>query len=145
MEPRTTLAALEHATTTSDALAFYDTLPAVTVDRLRGAWRGSGLPTGHPLDGVLEALGWRGKRFGASPDDAHPLVFTDGRGGLVDVNPAFAPLALLLRFPGVFRRPLTVRAFRALLPLVRTRRPRARLRRAECPKSRSLLILTRTA
>lgn len=128
---RRTLTALERGTTADAALAFYDALPAVKVSQVLGVWRGSGLPTGHPLDGVLETLGWHGKRF-ASDDDAHPLVFDDGRGGLVDVNPAFAPLALLLRFPRAFRHPATVRAFRALLPLVRTRRPRARLRLAAC-------------
>lgn len=28
-----------------------------------GLWRGRGIPTGHPLDGVLENLGWFGKRL----------------------------------------------------------------------------------
>ncbi|ACZ32331.1 conserved hypothetical protein [Xylanimonas cellulosilytica DSM 15894] len=125
------LAALERGTTTAEAFAFFDALPAVGVDEVLGRWRGSGLPTGHPLDGVLEALGWHGKRF-AGPLDAHPLICDDGRGGLVDVNPAFVPLPLLLRFPAVFRHPVVARPARAALPLLGTRRPRARLRSAAC-------------
>ena len=122
-----TLAALERGATAGEVLAFYDSLPAVPVDRLAGSWRGSGVPTGHRLDGVLEALGWHGKRF-AGPEEAHPLLFDDGRGAVVPVNPAFAPLGLVLRAPGLVRHPLTARLFRLALPLLRTRRPRARLR-----------------
>lgn len=126
-DPHARLATLERGTTTDTALEFFDTLPAVGVEEVLGAWRGSGLATGHPLDGLLEELGWHGKRF-ASREEAHPLVFDDGAGRLVDVNPAWAPVSLVVRLPGVFRHPLTVRAFRALLPVLRTRRPRARLR-----------------
>ena len=61
------------------ALARFDSLPPVEARRLRGEWRGSGVPTGHPLDGLLELYGWWGKRFDG-PDDVHPLVFQDGRG-----------------------------------------------------------------
>jgi hypothetical protein len=32
-----------------------DTLAGVALDACIGRWRGSGLPTGHPLDGLLEA------------------------------------------------------------------------------------------
>lgn len=124
---RATLARLEAGTTTAQALAFFDSLPAVDVDAIAGTWWGSGLPTAHPLDGMLEALGWSGKRFdGAS--DAHPLLFDDGRGGVLDVNPAFVPLPLVLRCARVLCRPRVAGVVRAGLPLVRTRRPRARLR-----------------
>ena len=37
-----------------EALALFDSLPAVEVDFMLGAWKGAGFPTGHPLDGVLE-------------------------------------------------------------------------------------------
>ena len=126
-QPRPTLDELERGTTTAAALAFFDARPAVPVDAVAGAWRGSGLPTGHPLDGVLEALGWSGKRFGPG-HDAHPLLFDDGRGGTIDVNPAFVPLPLVLRCARLLRSPRVAWAVRALLPLARTRRPRARLR-----------------
>ena len=125
-----TLARLQRGTTTQEALAFFDASPAVPVDRLLGSWGGSGLPTGHRLDGVLEALGWSGKRFDG-PEDCHPLLFDDGQGGVVDVNPLFIPMPLVQRLAGVLRRPMAGRWFRAVLPVLRTRRPRARLRMIE--------------
>ncbi|WP_251151048.1 DUF4334 domain-containing protein [Cellulosimicrobium sp. Marseille-Q4280] len=127
---RAALADLERGTTTTAALAFHDSLPAVDVDDVLGTWHGSGIPTGHPLDGLLEALGWYGKRFDG-PDAAHPLLFAHRREGVIDVDPAYAPLPLVLRCAGLLRRPPVARAVRTVLPLVRTRRPRARLRRVE--------------
>jgi Domain of unknown function (DUF4334)/GXWXG protein len=126
--PAETLATLERGTTTAAALAFYDALPAVGPDAVVGTWRGSGLATGHPLDGVLEALGWYGKRFGGDGGDAHPLLFDDGRGGVVDVNPVLAPLGVVLRCAPLVRRRVVASLVRAVLPVARTRRPRARVR-----------------
>jgi hypothetical protein len=133
--PPTALAELERGTTTVAALAFFDALPAVGPDAVVGTWRGSGLATGHPLDGALEALGWYGKRFDGKPldgdGDAHPLLFGHGAGGVLDANPAFAPLGLVLRYADLLRRPPVARCVRVVLPLVRTRRPRARVRATE--------------
>lgn len=129
-DPLATLALLERGTTPAELLAFYDSLPAAAVGQLTGSWRGYGIPAGHRLDGVLEALGWHGKRF-AGPEEAYPLLFDDGRGGVVSVNPAFAPLGLVLRVPRLLRHPLTVRLFRLALPLLGARGPRARLRAVE--------------
>jgi hypothetical protein len=39
---------------------------------LIGSWRGKGVKTGHPMDGLLERFSWHGKRF-TGPDGAHPL------------------------------------------------------------------------
>jgi hypothetical protein len=117
-------------TTTSAALAFYDSLAPVPLEQLRGTWRGDELPTGHPLDGVLPRLGWYGKRFD-SPESTHPLLFEDGTSGVVAINPRFVPLAVVRRRPRLLGHPAAVRAFHALLPLLRTRRPRARLVMAE--------------
>ncbi len=122
-----TLDGLERGTTTTAALAVFDALPAVDPGALTGTWRGSGLPTGHPLDGVLEALRWHGKRFDGH-GDAHPLLFDDGHGGVVAVNPVLAPLGVALRCAPLLRRPAVARLVRAVLPLARTRRPRARVR-----------------
>lgn len=121
------LSTLGRSATTAGALAFFDTLSPANVDALAGRWRGSGLPTGHPLDGVLEALGWVGKQFDGVRD-AHPLVLAGPRGAPFAVDPAFVPLLLVLRCAPVLRRHGVARAVRALLPLARTRRPRARLR-----------------
>lgn len=125
------LVELGRGTTTAAALAFYDALPAANLDALTGTWRGSGLSTGHPLDGVMEELGWYGKRFDAGGDevgDADPLLFDDGRGGFLAVNPALAPLALVLRCAPLLRRSAVARLVRGVLPVARTRRPRARVR-----------------
>lgn len=107
------------------ALEFLDALPPVTVDELRGRWRGRELPTGHPLDGLLAATGWHGKLFD-DPEHTHPLVMA-GRRGLFHLNPALVPLRAVLRFGN---RPMA-RLARPLLPLLATRRPAARLRMVE--------------
>lgn len=106
------------------ALARFDSLPPVEARRLRGEWRGSGVPTGHPLDGLLELYGWWGKRFDG-PDDVHPLVFQDGRGRF-SVDPTGLPLSLL--GAGALHDPRLAALGRRALRLRRTRKPRARLR-----------------
>ena len=63
----------------ADALAFFDSLPTVALGEMIGRWRGSGLHTGSPLDGLLEAYGWYGKEF-IGVETVHPLLFR-GRGG----------------------------------------------------------------
>jgi hypothetical protein len=44
-----------------------------------GSWRGKGVETGHPIDGLLKRFGWHGKRF-TGPDGAHPLIFKQTKG-----------------------------------------------------------------
>ncbi|ACY14190.1 DUF4334 domain-containing protein [Haliangium ochraceum] len=121
---------LEQGTTLDEALAFYDALPAVAVADMFGAWRGSGLITGHPLDGLLEAFGWHGKRFDDA-DGAHPLIFASASGARVALDPARMPMSLLRRYPDALRSPVVTRLFALLRPLLRTREPRARLRMSE--------------
>ena len=112
-----------------DALRLFDELRPVTVQQMLGAWRGEGLATGHPLDGLLEAFGWHGKRFDGK-DDAHPLVFADPH-GLFDVNPAAVPLSVVLRCSSALHHDLVAAVARRSLRLLRTRKPRARLRMIE--------------
>ncbi len=109
-----------------DPLEEYDSLPAVRTTDLRGLWRGSGVPSGHPLDGVLERLGWFGKWFG-DDDRVHPLVFRTWR-GLRPVDPALVPLGLVLRSGPLLRTAPVAGALAAVAPLATTLRPRARLR-----------------
>ncbi len=114
--------------TTDSALLHFDGLPPVQPGQLRGFWRGATWPTGHPLDGVLEACGWAGKRF--DDDEAvHPLVFRSAAGRLLQVRPLGArpAVALLCRLP-LLRRPPATTVVRALLPLLATGQPQARLR-----------------
>ncbi|GAA1931474.1 DUF4334 domain-containing protein [Nocardioides lentus] len=125
----TDAAALGRGTTTADALRVYDDLPAVALDELLGSWRGSGVPTGHPMDGLLEAYGWHGKRFEGA-EDGHPLVFRGPR-GLFSANPALVPMGLVLRL-GPRLRPAPVAAVgRRAVALARTRAPHSRLRAVE--------------
>jgi hypothetical protein len=121
---------LQRGATGEAALAFYDSLERVGIDEMIGSWRGESLPTGHPFDGLLEILGWHGKRFD-DPDGAHPLVFKASPGRRVLVNPAFVPVAVLLRYPRLLKAPLTARLFSVIRPLLVTRKPKARLRLTE--------------
>ena len=122
--------ALENGTTLEAALSFYDSLPAVQVDEMLGSWRGSGLPTGNPFDGLLERFGWYGKRF----DDAetvYPLVFKRRDGSLYAVNPSFVPMGLVLRYASQLHRPVVAKLFTALRGMITTTKPHARLRLTE--------------
>jgi hypothetical protein len=95
-----------------------------------GSWRGSGLETGHPLDGMLERFGWHGKRFDG-PEDAHPLVFEKPGGELFSINPSMIPMGMVIRHAGLFRHPAVSKLFKAVAGLLRTTKPQARLRMTE--------------
>lgn len=121
---------LSTGTSSAEALAFFDSLPPVGIDELSGSWQGAEVPTGHPLDGVLGSLGWQGKKFEGA-EAAHPLVFSGRDGSLFEVNPRFVPLRTALRLGPVLRRPAVGRVISPLLRLLRTTRPRARVRLME--------------
>ncbi len=108
------------------ALALFDQLDPVSPAELLGDWRGQGLATGHPLDGVLEAWHWHGKRF-VSEEIVHPLIFEAVGGRRISVDPRWVPLALL-RAPWVGRLAPLASVGPWLLPLLSTANPRARLR-----------------
>ena len=99
-------------------------------DDLVGRWRGSGLPTGSPLDGLLETYGWYGKEF-VDAETAHPLLFLDRGGHPRPVDPALVPIGLLRDRADLAAHPLTVRAFTGVRPALFTRKPKARLRAVE--------------
>jgi len=127
--PASMLAKLERGATAEEALSFFDSLPPMAATGMTGFWRGGGLRTGHPLDGMLEAFGWRGKRFDG-PDAVHPLVFGEP-GALFSVNPSLAPLGLVLRYGRFLESPAVAPIARAALGILRTDKPRARLRMTE--------------
>lgn len=79
------LSQLEQGCTKAEALAFFDSLDALPADSLRGRWRGRGLDTGHPMDGLLESTGWYGKQFD-DLDSVHPLLFEVG-GEIYPIEP----------------------------------------------------------
>ena len=95
-----------------------------------GRWRGTGLPTGHPFDGLLEQYGWYGKEV-VDPETVHPLLFRGSRGAPYPVDPDHAPLGLLRRFPDLARTSAARASFSVVRPLRRTTRPAARLRMLE--------------
>jgi hypothetical protein len=119
----------ESGTTTIEALDFFDSLPPVALNELIGRWRGSGLRSGHPLDGLLEAFGWYGKEF-VDPDAVHPLLFVDSAGAIVAVDSRHIPFSMMTKveLKGTW---LTRTLFSVLRPLVRTTEPRARIRMME--------------
>jgi len=108
-----------------EALARFDRLPPVSLEAMAGRWRGAGLHTAHPLDGLLEAHHWYGKAFDGN-GDAHPLLFRQGS-AVVSIDPRWIPLSILdsnrLTRSGVARA-----AFTTARTVMRTRHPQARLR-----------------
>ena len=104
------------------ALTRFDSLPPATPEQMLGEWRGHGLPTGLPLDGLLEHLDWRGKRF-TSVTHVDPLVFTPG----IALNPRLMPVGIALRWPSLAKSAASRAIFRVLRRALRTPGPAARL------------------
>lgn len=112
----------------ADALALFDSLPPLLPAELIGLWQGHGLPTGHPLDGVLENLGWYGKRFhGDRRADA--LLFRWGERRLVPIDPAKIPVGLALHLSGFGRSRAGHNLFSHLMRGLRAHGPVAKVRR----------------
>src|SRR4051794_16985865 len=130
VDPSVWLAAHRTGALAADALACFDRCAQVEPGELPGRWRGSGLPTGHPFDGLLEAYGWYGKEV-VDAETVHPLLFRDRRGRPRAVDPAHAPLGVLRRAPGLARTSVARAGFGVVRPLRTTRRPAARVRAVE--------------
>ena len=124
------LRVMSQGATETEAMAFFDSLPPVQLEEMVGSWRGTELPTGHRLGGVLGILGWKGKKFD-DENSAHPLVFQTRTGREFEVNPRLVPLNLALRCGPLLRLHRVGRIVRPFLELARTTRPRARLRMME--------------
>jgi hypothetical protein len=111
------------------AWRLFDALGPVAPEALVGPWRGAEFPTGHPLDGLLSASGWYGKRF----DDAetvHPLLFYSGdRRHVFAVDPARIPIGpLALEAAPRLPKPALHGLVLAARPVLETHAPKARLR-----------------
>lgn len=111
-------------------LAFSDELPPVGLAELTGRWRGSELPSGSPLDGLLSAYGWYGKAV-VDPETVHPLLWRRRGRPPRPISPDLLPVALLRDHVRVLRTPLARGAFAVLRPLLHTDAPRARARLVE--------------
>ncbi|WP_262928097.1 DUF4334 domain-containing protein [Rhizobium cauense] len=111
----------------NEALSFFDELQPVVPAEMIGLWQGHGIATGHPLDGVLENLGWYGKRV--HPDlRADALLFRAGPGRLAAVDPALIPLELALWLSRFGRTRIARNWFTYLQRAVRARAPVSRLK-----------------
>ncbi len=123
-------AILESAeTTTERALQLFDSLDPVDLDFMLGRWRGSGLHTAHPMDGMLEASNWYGKEF-INPETVHPLLFLDGQGNIIKVAPNSTLMDWALKLPVIkndFMKPLLT----LTSTLLKTEDSQARLRMME--------------
>jgi hypothetical protein len=84
--------------TTEEALQLSDTLEPVSLEFMFGRWRGSGLHTNHPMDGLLETSNWYGKEF-VNSETVHPLLFLDGQGNIFKVAPNPTAMKWVLKFP----------------------------------------------
>lgn len=131
--PTTFADALSAGTTTPEAaLALFDGLAPVPLVAMTGTWRGAEFPSGHPLDGLLAASGWYGKRF-VDAETVDPLLFyTADRSQAFALDPGKLPVRLdhLMRWP----LPRTAHLHRLVLaarPLLQTHQPKARLRLTE--------------
>jgi hypothetical protein len=110
-----------------EALAYFDSLPTVVPEEMLGRWRGSGLVTGSPLDGLLEAYGWYGKEF-LDDETVHPLLFSDRSGRPRPVDPTLLPIGVLRDYAGFLQFWPLRTALSSIRPLLYTSRPKARLR-----------------
>lgn len=119
---------IANGTSTEQALAYFDELEPITIDEMLGEWQGYGFPTDHYMDGLLENFNWWGKKF-VSSEDVHPLVFVRG-GGTVTLDPLWMPLKYARNTP-LARSALSKNLFRALMPIMKTKKSRARLRMLE--------------
>lgn len=115
--------------TTEQALAWFDSLDPVDEAFMLGRWRGRGVATGHPMDGLLELFNWYGKEF-LSAEAVHPLVFTANDGSLVKLDPRWMSMKHARNTP-LARHAFSRRIFSLLSRLMRTEQPRARLRMIE--------------
>lgn len=112
----------------AEAWEIFDSLDSVDVNFMIGSWKGASFATDHPLDGVLEAYYWHGKRF----DDAehvHPLVFKTMSSGTTSINPLWMlpVVGWLDRLP-IPKSEAVGRVFQMSLSLFATSKSCARLR-----------------
>ncbi len=113
---------------TDEALKIFDKLETVDCDFMLGRWKGSEVMTGHPMDGILDLVGWYGKYF-IDTDNVHPLIFYRKKSQLFSVNPITMPLGLMkYNLP---RLKLYKPLLRIVRLLIQTQKGKARLRMLE--------------
>lgn len=113
----------------SSALGLVDSLPEVSLAQVSGLWRGTEVPTGHPMDGLLERYGWWGKDL-RDPEAAHPLLFAGADGQVRPLDPRRIPTTAAFR-GWAPRARWAARLTGMAHPLLATRTPAAQLRMFE--------------
>lgn len=114
---------------TIEAKACFDNLDPMMADKMIGYfWKGEGIDTGHPMDGMLESSRWWGKAF-FGPDQVHPLVHKGVFKDKFYVNPALLPIGLATNLP--LRDTIAPFLFPLISPLIATKRFKARVRMLE--------------
>ena len=113
------------ATSTDEALSFFDSLEAVPLEMMSGLWKGAEIKTNHPLNGKLKNLGWFGKAFITS-DRVHPLVFKNHHEKLYSLNTKLIPSRLMNIVST--RNIEFLKPFIKSGPFLKTKQPTARLR-----------------
>jgi len=102
-------------TSPEEALSIFDALEPVDIDFMIGLWQGSGFPSGHPMDGLLESSGWYGKSF-RDAESAHPLLFhtADGK-GVFALDPLKMPTGADARKPAEIQYEVETHDYKARL------------------------------
>ena len=119
----------KNSMSTQEALELCDALPIVDIDTIIGRWRGTEISTHHPLNGLLETLGWYGKEF-IDCDHVHPLLFSDSLGHLFALDPKRLPVNISLKWP-IPRSKLLRQALLEARFVLETREAKARVRMVE--------------
>jgi hypothetical protein len=109
------------------ALEEFRRLPPIEPRELVGLWQRRGIPAAHPFDGVLENLGWFGKRFMPNMR-VDALLFGSGERRLTAIDPKWIPLGLALRFNRLGRTRAARNLFSYLKRRLRARGPVASLK-----------------
>ncbi|MBX5010523.1 DUF4334 domain-containing protein [Rhizobium lentis] len=110
-----------------EAKEWFSSLAPVQPIEMVGLWRGAGIPSDHPLDGVLENLGWFGKRFHADMR-ADALLFQWRPDRLVAIDPGILPIGLAIRAAPFGRTRIARNWFSYLQKALRARSTTASLR-----------------
>lgn len=133
------LQSLKQGISPEQANDLFQEAEAASPEFMIGRWKGSEVPTGHPMDGLLTVAPWYGKFF-LNEETVHPLVFSDRAGRRYSVSPrkAFA----MIQSPSLLRaakklvksiqsssKPFDPHNFDALFYAINTKKSGARLRR----------------
>jgi hypothetical protein len=95
---------------------------------MTGLWRGTEIPSGHPMDGLLSLAPWFGKRF-YDEENAAPLIMRDKQGRLYSADPdRLIKYAKLLSLVPNKPAGIDPNLFDPFLKIFRTAKRRSRLR-----------------